>query len=88
MKATYALVIPKTFKSGPGHRSHLRPVGMRKSFTLCGLEKNGVRVEAPPWRCTPGDVEHCIAEADRVSCRRLCANCIAIARKLDLRAGG
>lgn len=83
MSTVYTLVVPKTWRSGPGHRSHLSP---RKGVTLCGVEKNVPRGMAPlfPHQIAPSsDVERLRREANRYSCRRLCANCYSMATRSE-----
>ena len=79
MKApTYTLVVPRTWRSGPGHRSHLSPDGGRT--TLCKVENN-IHQRPPLEKLFPhliapsADADALAKKAAHHSCRRLCANC-------------
>jgi hypothetical protein len=71
----FTLVVPKTNRAGPGHRSHLSPDGGRT--TLCRVEKNahGLSRLFPNQIPASTDVVALKAAAKQWSCRFLCSNC-------------
>ena len=86
----YWVVTPRTWRSGPGHRSHLtRDTKKEKGKkALCRVENNALGLELSRW---PGDraltLQQIEGALDRgewkggfPNCRKLCGNCRNLAR--------
>lgn len=77
--ARYTVVIPLTYRHGPGTKSHLSPDGGKT--TLCQVENNAKGLDVLPnnWWGGPGDVTACRAAIRRWwPARELCRNCETI----------
>ena len=86
----YWVVTPKTWRSGPGHRSHLtRDTKKEKGKkALCRVDNNARGLELSHWPggepLTLQQIEGALDRGEwkhgrRPTCRKLCGNCRSIA---------
>jgi hypothetical protein len=81
----YSLVVPRTWRSGPGHSSHLSPDGGKT--TLCKVENNALGLKPLGF----GAEERTFASVEAAerfihsahTCRTLCNNCRTIAGRRE-----